>query len=86
MKKLICMFLALVMLLGLVACGGGGSKPEGDPDQTNFLIVGGMSVLSSGNDSNPVLVELAEKAGVEIEWDLMSDSLGEKVGVLIGGN
>ena len=86
MKKLICMFLALVMLLGLVACGGGGSKPEGDPDQTNFLIVGGMSVLSCGNDSNPVLVELAEKAGVEIEWDLMSDSLGEKVGVLIGGN
>ena len=86
MKKLICIFLALVMLLGLVACGGGGSKPEGDPDQTNFLIVGGMSVLSSGNDSNPVLVELAEKAGVEIEWDLMSDSLGEKVGVLIGGN
>lgn len=86
MKKILCMFLALVMLLGLVACGGGGGKTEADPDQTSFLIVGGMSVLSSGNDSNPVLVELAEKAGVEIEWDLMSDSLGEKVGVLIGGN
>ena len=87
MKKALVIFLALVMLLGLVACGGGGgSKPEGDPDQNSFLIVGGMSVLSSGNDSNPVLTKLAEDAGVEIEWDLMSDSLGEKVGVLIGGN
>ncbi|MBQ6295928.1 MAG: extracellular solute-binding protein, partial [Firmicutes bacterium] len=69
----------------MVGCGGGKVK-TGDPDQTDFLIVGGMSVLSSGNDSNPVLVKLAEDAGVEIEWDLMSDSLGEKVGVLIGGN
>ena len=86
MKKLICILLALSMVFGLVACSGGGSKPGGDPDQNSFLIVGGMSALSSGNDSNPVLTKLAEDAGVEIEWDLMSDSLGEKVGVLIGGN
>lgn len=87
MKKLICLILVLSMVFGLVACGGGGSdKPANNPDQKNFLIVGGMSVLSSGNDSNPVLTKLAEDAGVEIEWDLMSDSLGEKVGILIGGN
>ena len=86
MKKLLCMLLAVAMVLGLAACGGGGVQARGDENQTEFLIVGGMSALSSGNDSNPVLVELAEKAGVEIEWDLMSDSLGEKVGVLIGGN
>ena len=86
MKKILCMILALAMVFGLVACGGGGDKPANNPDQKNFLIVGGMSVLSSGNDSNPVLTKLAEDAGVEIEWDLMSDSLGEKVGVLIGGN
>ena len=85
MKKIICVVLALVMVLGLAACGGGGAK-RGDENQTDFYIVGGMSALSSGNDSNPVLMELAENAGVEIEWDLMSDSLGEKVGVLIGGN
>ena len=84
MKKTIAILLALVFVIGMVGCGG--KKTEANPDQTDFLIVGGMSVLSSGNDSNPVLVELAEKAGVEIEWDLMSDSLGEKVGVLIGGN
>ena len=86
MKKLLCMLLAAAMVLGLAACGGGGVKARGDENQNEFLIVGGMSALSSGNDSNPVLLELAEKAGVEIEWDLMSDSLGEKVGVLIGGN
>ena len=86
MKKLLCMVLALCMVLGLAACGSGGVQTRGDENQNEFLIVGGMSALSSGNDSNPVLMELAEKAGVEIEWDLMSDSLGEKVGVLIGGN
>lgn len=84
MKKILCMVLAAVMLLSMAACGG--QKTELNENQTDFLIVGGMSSLSSGNDSNPVLVDLAEKAGVEIEWDLMSDSLGEKVGVLIGGN
>ena len=86
MKKLLCMVLAIAMVLSLAACGGGGVQARGDENQNEFLIVGGMSALSSGNDSNPVLMELAEKAGVEIEWDLMSDSLGEKVGVLIGGN
>ena len=87
MKRILCMILALAMVFALAACGGGGeTEKRGDESQTNFYIVGGMSALSSGNDSNPVLVQLAENAGVEIEWDLMSDSLSEKVGVLIGGN
>ena len=86
MKKLICIALAVVMVLTMAACGSSGAQTRGDETQNSFLIVGGMSSLSSGNDSNPVLMELASNAGVEIEWDLMSDSLGEKVGVLIGGN
>ena len=85
MKRILTIALAAALVLGLAACGSG-SNTNGDENQTDFLIVGGMSTLSSGNDSNPVLMELAENAGVEIEWDLMSDSLGEKVGVLIGGN
>lgn len=85
MKKFLVLFLAFTLVLGLAACNKGPAK-NGDENQTDFLIVGGMSALSSGNDSNPVLMDLAQKAGVEIEWDLMSDSLGEKVGVLIGGN
>ena len=85
-KRIIALLLCGLMVLAMVACGSKGPETRGDENQNQFLIVGGMSALSSGNDSNPVLVELAEKAGVEIEWDLMSDSLGEKVGVLIGGN
>lgn len=86
LKRIVSLSLASVMALGLTACGSGGDTKRGDETQTDFLVVGGMSTLSSGNDSNPVLMKLAEDAGVEIEWDLMSDSLGEKVGVLIGGN
>ena len=85
-KRIMALLLCGLMVLGLAACGSKGPETRGDENQNQFLIVGGMSALSSGNDSNPVLVDLAEKAGVEIEWDLMSDSLGEKVGVLIGGN
>ena len=85
MKRIFALLLCGLMVLSLAACGSK-TQTRGDENQNEFLIVGGMSALSSGNDSNPVLVELAEKAGVEIEWDLMSDSLGEKVGVLIGGN
>ena len=85
-KRIIALLLCGLMVLAMVACGSKGPETRGDENQNQFLIVGGMSALSSGNDSNPVLVDLAEKAGVEIEWDLMSDSLGEKVGVLIGGN
>lgn len=91
LSRILAYALCLAMVLSLSACGGSSSgnssgAAETKAEQKSFLIVGGMSALSSGNDSNPVLTELAEKAGVEIEWDLMSDSLGEKVGVLIGGN
>ncbi len=86
-KNVLILALAVLLVLGLAACGSKNQKTDTKAEaQNQFLIVGGMSSLSSGNDSNPVLTELASKAGVEIEWDLMSDSLGEKVGVLIGGN
>ena len=84
--KLLSLALCAAMLLScLTACGPTGGN-EKDADQTEFLITGGMGSLSRGNDGNPVLEQLAENAGVEIEWDLMSDSLGEKVGVMIGGD
>ena len=84
--KLLSLALCAAMLLScLTACGPTGGN-EKDADQTEFLITGGMGSLSRGNDGNPVLEQLAENVGVEIEWDLMSDSLGEKVGVMIGGD
>ena len=82
--RALCLALCCCLLAGmLAACGNGGSEKRGENE---FLIVGGMSVLSSGNDSNPVLTQLAENVGIDIEWDLLSDSLGERVGLLIGGN
>ena len=84
MKRILSAALALCLMAAvLTSCGGNGKR--GDENQTDFLIVGGMSTLSSGYDSNPVMEEMAENAGVNIEWDLMTDSLGERVGVLIGG-
>ena len=85
--KALCLVLCCCLIGGMLsACGNSGVTQRGDENQTDFLIVGGMSTLSAGYDSNPVLMELAENVGVEIEWDTMSDSLGERVGVLIGGN
>ena len=80
--RALCLALCCCLLAGmLAACNNAEQRGEGE-----FLIVGGMSSLSSGNDSNPVLTQLAENVGVDITWDLLSDSLGEKVGLLIGGN
>ena len=84
--KVLCLVLCCCLLGGTLAACRSGVEKRGDENQTEFLIVGGMSVLSSGNDSNPVLLDLAEKANIEIEWDLMNDSLGEQVGLRIGGN
>ena len=84
-KRLSLAICAAMLLSCLTACGPTGGN-EKDADQTDFLITGGMGSLSRGNDGNPVLEQLAENVGVEIEWDLMSDSLGEKVGVMIGGD
>ena len=84
LKKVLCLVLALCLTAALAACGGGVQK-NGDENQTTFTIMGGMSSLSSGYDSNPVMQQMAENAGIEIEWDLMADSLSERVGVTIGG-
>ena len=86
-KRIMILALLLAAALLLTACGGDSNNAKKTNEaQKEFKIVGGMSTLSSGNDSNPVLTKLAEDAKVEIEWDLMNDSLGEKVGLLIGGN
>ncbi len=61
-QKVLALALAVLMLTAVLAsCNKGGKN--GDENQKNFTIMGGMSTLSSGYDSNPVLQELAEKAG-----------------------
>lgn len=82
--KILCLVLCLSMMAGILA-GCGGSETTKDPDQTDFYIMGGMSALSAGYDSNEVLNQLAENVGISIEWDTMSDSLAEQVNIRIAG-
>ena len=90
MKKFVSFLLAAVMLLTLLtACGDKSAATPGeantDVSQTEFHVVSGISALSSGYDDNPVLNQMMENAGVKIDWETMSDSLGEQVGIRITG-
>jgi len=84
LTKILCLVLCLSLCASvLAACGG--NETAKDENQTDFYIMGGMSALSAGYDSNVVLNELAENAGITIEWDTMSDSLAEQVNIRIAG-
>ena len=83
--KILSLVLCLCMVASLTACGGNGSKTTVDENQTDFYVVGGMSALSAGYDSNTVLNKMQEDAGITIEWDTMSDSLSEQVNIRIAG-
>ena len=92
MKKLWSLALAAVMLLALLtACGSGNNGPanSGEPntntDQTEFNVISGISALSGGYDDNPVLNAMMENAGIKINWETMSDSLGEQVNIRLTG-
>ncbi len=81
--KILCLVLCLAMVAGVMA--GCSKGPVKDENQTDFYIMGGMSPLSAGYDSNEVLNKLAENVGITIEWDTMSDSLAEQVNIRIAG-
>ena len=86
-KKILSLMLCLCAVCALMtSCSSSGKddKKSGEA-QKDFYIMGGMSALSAGYDSNVVLNELAQKAGINIEWDTMSDSLAEQVNIRIAG-
>ena len=83
--KILSLVLCIAMMTGVLAGCGGSKGPEKNENQTDFYIMGGMSPLSAGYDSNVVLNQLAENAGITIEWDTMSDSLSEQVNIRIAG-
>ena len=91
MKKLVSLALAGSLLLGtLAACGGDNTpgnngEPNTDTSQTEFNVISGISALSSGYDDNPVLNAMMENAGIKINWEVMSDSLGEQVNLRLQG-
>ncbi len=78
MKKLVSLILAAVLLMSLCSFASA--------EQTEFNVLSGISALSSGYANNPVLNDLQAQAGVKINWDTWSDSLGEVVGTRISGN
>ena len=86
--KAIALILTMALLaMACVACGesGGSSEPKFETDQTKFTILGGQSALSPGYKDNEVLNDMMKKAGIEIEWVTMSDSLSEQVNIRIAG-
>lgn len=78
MKKLVSLLLAAMMVLSLASFASA--------EQTEFNVLSGISALSSGYNNNEVLNALQEQAGIKINWDTWSDSLGEVVGTRISGN
>ena len=83
--KILSLVLCVAMMAGVLAGCGGNDTTKKNEDQTEFYIMGGMSPLSAGYDSNVVLNELQKNAGITIEWDTMSDSLSEQVNIRIAG-
>ena len=79
MKKFTALLLALMLTLSLVSF----ASAEG---QTDFKVLSARSALSGGYDNNPVLNQMQEEAGIKIDWETWSDSLGEVVGTRISGN
>lgn len=91
-KKLTACTIITGLVVSMSACGNGGEEETKDPavanedtSQTDFSIMGGMSALSKGYDKNEVLNQLQEDAGINIEWNCMSDSLSEQVNIRIAG-
>ncbi len=88
-KKGCAAVLATVLLL--TGCSGGLASNVNDGtvnsnlEQTEFNIMGGMSALSSGYEGNEVLQALQQNAGIKINWETLSDSLGEQVNIRITG-
>ena len=84
MKKFLSLLLAAVMLLALFT-GAASADANTDTSQTEFHVVSGISALSPGYNDNPVLNQMMDNAGIKINWETMSDSLAEQVGIRITG-
>ena len=90
-KKAISGMLVAGMAIPMTGCGNTmenyyePGKINTDTSQTDFTIMGGISALSSGYEDNEVLNQMQKKAGITIDWNVMSDSLAEQVNIRIAG-
>jgi len=78
MKKLVSLLLALMMLLSLASFASA--------EEPTFKVLSARSALSDDYQYKDVLNALQEQAGLKIEWETWSDSLGEVVGTRLSGN
>lgn len=88
MKKISAVALSALLLAGTLsgcAKNGGGQPDPSDTSQTEFEILAYQGPLSGGYENNTVLNELQEKAGIKINWNGMSESVGEQVNIKING-
>lgn len=86
LKKLIALGLTAAVVLSTAACGGkeSGGSAQADTSQTNFKIFAGISPLSPDNSEKPLVKQMNEAVGVEIEWNCVSgDTLTEKKNLLL---
>ena len=94
-KRVISTVFTLLLAASLLVTGCGNADEsgkngqngpsQGDAAQREFTVMGGISPLSAGYDSNEVLKQLQEDAGISITWETSSDSLNEQVNVRIAG-
>lgn len=88
MKQLSKKVLCGALTAGMLTCALAATvfaEANTDTSQTDFTIMGGISALSAGYEDNEVLNAMQEEAGINIEWQTMSDSLGEQVNIRIAG-
>ena len=83
MRKAIAAFLAVLMMLSLTACGGGGEEEDGVKEFTAFFAVPGAEI----NSDNEIQAKIAEITGAKckLNW-LTGQTASEAVGTLIAGS
>ena len=86
MKQFGAAALAALLTAGTLAgCGSSAAsdtpkepaEASSDTTQTEFSVLSAMSALSGGYNDNVVLNELQSNAGISINWETMSDSIGD---------
>ena len=82
MRKAMAAFLAVLMVLSLAACGGGGESDSGVKEFTAFFAVPGSEI----NSDNEIQAMIAEITGAKCKetW-LTGQTAAEAVGTLIAG-
>ena len=85
--KLTALGLTAAMTFALTACGGsssGSGETATNSNQTTFEIFAGISALSPDNSEKPIVQQLNDAMGVQINWNCVSgDTLTERKNLIL---